>query len=420
MRILVYPHDLNIGGSQINAIDLAALHAEDGHDVVIYGIEGPLVDYVAGKGLPFIPARELRYRPAPSRVAQLASIARTRHIDVIHGYEWPPCLDAYFGAHLMLGVPLVCTVLSMTVSSLVPRSVPLIMGTELLGAEARRTREDVRVLEPPIDVDADNPGIEGTSFRLEHSVRPDEMLIVTVSRLSVELKLDALVDVIDAIRILAEEHPVRLIIVGDGDARPQLEARAAAVNERTARTTVSLVGALADPRAAYAAADVVVGMGSSTLRAMAIGKPVVVQGEGGFSLPFTPETYATFLSQGFWGVGSGGSGSRRLAGHLDALLLDAERRSRLGEYGRTVAVDRFSLRRAADIMEGVYAEVAGLPVRRGSLVGEAAVMASRVVSLEIDQHLPGTKRRRASFEKTRLASAAATDLKCDRRTDGSA
>ena len=56
MRLLVYPHDLSIGGSQINAIDLAAGAAAAGHDVSVYGIPGPLVDYITERGLTYIPA----------------------------------------------------------------------------------------------------------------------------------------------------------------------------------------------------------------------------------------------------------------------------------------------------------------------------------------------------------------------------
>ena len=129
MRLLVYPHDLSIGGSQINAIDLAAGAAAAGHDVSVYGIPGPLVDYITERGLTYIPARTLHYRPAPSRIAQLATIARQNRIDLIHAYEWPSCLDAYYGASLCLNVPLLCTVLSMDVMPYVPASVPLIMGT---------------------------------------------------------------------------------------------------------------------------------------------------------------------------------------------------------------------------------------------------------------------------------------------------
>src|SRR5215218_3627256 len=66
MRLLVAPHDLGIGGSQINAIDLAAGAAEAGHDVTVYGVPGPLLGLVEAHGLDFVPARPLRYRPAPS------------------------------------------------------------------------------------------------------------------------------------------------------------------------------------------------------------------------------------------------------------------------------------------------------------------------------------------------------------------
>ena len=44
MRIFVYTHDLSIGGSQINAIDLAAGVAAASHQVFVYGTAGPLVD----------------------------------------------------------------------------------------------------------------------------------------------------------------------------------------------------------------------------------------------------------------------------------------------------------------------------------------------------------------------------------------
>jgi glycosyltransferase involved in cell wall biosynthesis len=293
----------------------------------------------------------------------------------------------------------------MEVSALVPPSIPLIMGTEQLGDEARLSRGDVRVLEPPIDIEADHPGIDGRPFRLQHAVSDNEVLIVTVSRLSIELKLDALVDLIDATERLAARYPVRLIIVGDGPARAHLEARAASVNEAIGRTTVSLVGSMQDPRPAYAAADLVAGMGSSALRAMAIGKPLVVQGEGGFSLLFSPETYDTFLWQGFWGEGDGTSGSERLANQIEALISEPKRRSELAEYGRAVVAERFSLRRAAAVMEEVYADVISASGKRPG-VREVVTMASRAGLLEVKQHQPSEKRKRTSVDQSRLESAA--------------
>jgi glycosyltransferase involved in cell wall biosynthesis len=405
VRLLVAPHELAIGGSQINAIDLAAAAAEAGHEVIVYGVPGPLVDYIEQRGLEFIPARPLRYRPAPSRVAQLMTIARRRRLDLIHAYEWPPCLDAYYGAHLAGGVPLVCTVLSMSVSPLVPRSVPLIMGTEALGDEARRThRGPVWVMEPPIDADGDHPGIDGEPFRREHGIADDALLVVTVSRLAVDLKLDALVRAIDAADLLASRLPVELVLVGGGPAEEALQARAAGVNRHWGREVVRFTGPMSDPRSAYAAADVVVGMGSSALRAMSIGRPVVVQGERGFSQIFEPDTLPYFLRHGFWGLGDDDPTAAKLAAQLHVLLSDSERRARLEAFGRRTVEDRFSLRRFADELLHIYGEVAD--VRQRAHAAEIAVTAARALQVELENHDPRRKRERHDSERSLLTAAS--------------
>ena len=405
MRLLVAPHDLGIGGSQINAIDLAAGAAEAGHDVIVYGKEGPLVNYIESRGLKFVPARRLRYRPAPSRIAQLATLARRRRLDLIHAYEWPPCLDAYFGAHLGAGVPLLCTVLSMSVSPHVPSSIPLVMGTEALSDEARRGhRAPVWTLEPPIDTVADSPSVDGDEVRRRHGIDPDEPLVVTVSRLALELKLDALVEAIDAADALAAELPLTLLVVGDGPAGPSLRARAEHVNGRWGREVVKFAGALSDPRQAYAAADVVLGMGSSSLRAMAIERPVIVQGERGFSRIFEPRSYEYFARHGFWGVGGGGPDSARLTSQVRELLTDRPRRAELARYGRTIVTERFSLERGNRFQLGVYEVVASARRRRHG--AEAAVAAGRALRLEIDNHDPRRKRALSASEAARLAAAA--------------
>lgn len=408
MRVVVYPHELAIGGSQINAIDLAACLRDRGHHVWVYSQHGPLADYVVSeKGLTFVPARRLRYRPAPSRIAQLARLARRERIDVIHGYEWPPCLDAYFGARLLLRVPLVCTVLSMGFTPLVPTTVPLLMGTQELAEQvATQWAGQVGVMEPPIDVLKDHPSTDGSAYRAQLGVGPDEVLVVSVSRLSVDLKLDALKDAIDATALVARELPIRLVLVGEGDASAELSTRAAAVNAAAGRIVVEVPGPLFDPRPAYAAADVVVGMGSSALRAMAHGKPVIVQGENGFARVFDRESAPFFLHAGFYGVGTGGSAAPAVADGLRRLAADRAERADLGRYGREVVEQRFSLEAAADRLEALYEQARdSLPSRRADLA-QAAVMAWRALLAELRLHDPRLKKTRRADRHARLAAAA--------------
>lgn len=407
MRIVVYPHELIIGGSPINAIDLAAEVAARGHDVSIYGVPGPLVEYIAGKGLRYIPAHTLKYRPGPTRVWQLAQLARKERIDLIHAYEWPPCLDAYFGAHSAFGVPVVCTVLSMALVPLVPDSVPLVVGTRQLEAEARRDRSGtVALLEPPVDTTHDTPSVDGSGFRRQHDLGRDELLVVVVSRLSIDLKLDALVRAIDAVALLAERYAVRLVIVGTGEATGQLAHRADAANARLGRPAIILAGPTLDPRPAYAAADIVLGMGSSALRAMAYAKPVVVQGEKGFSRVLDAGSLELFSWQGYYGIGDGRPGADVLAEQLEGLVADPARRAALGILGHTVVTERHSLVAAADHLIGIY-EAASCARRRAvTLVPEAARMAARAVANEARLHLPSDKRARREREAAELAAAA--------------
>lgn len=242
-----------------------------------------------------------------------------------------------------------------------------IMGTADLGVETRRVqRGEVWVLESPIDVARDHPGIDGSAFRRIHGVADSELLIVSVSRLAIDLKLDALVRAIDAADLLAGKYPLRLVLVGDGPARDALLSRALAVNLRWGREVVTLHGSELDPRPAYAAADVVVGMGSSALRALAIGRPVVVQGEEAFSEIFEPDTLDLFLRQGFCGIGDDAPSANRLADQLDGILADPLRREALGQFGRQVVTERFSLERAVRVQIDIYDRVLRNPYPRHS------------------------------------------------------
>ena len=117
------------------------------------------------------------------------------------------------------------------------------------------------------------------------------------------------------------------------------------------------MGEVADRGPWYAAGDILLGMGRSTLRAMAFAKPLVVLGERGFWRLLTPESLTQFLYGGWYGIGPGGDGSVTLEGLLRELVASPERRRELGRYSRGVVEQRFSLTRAADLQEEIYSAV---------------------------------------------------------------
>ena len=358
MRLLVHVNTLEIGGSQTNAVDLAVQMAHRGHDVVLFGPEGPLADRAISGGIAYEPAPERpKIRPSPAVIRALLSAVDRHGIEVVHGYEWPPILECVYGPGLRRGTTVVGTVMSMGVAPFIPHHIPLVVGTaNIRDAEATR-RVRVDLLEPPVDLELDDPGLSYPDVRAELGAT-DELLVVVVGRIASELKLEGLLSAVEAVRRVGGATRLRLVIVGDGPARGEVEAAAAAANRDVARTVVDVIGSRSDPRPWYAGADVALGMGGSALRAMAFGKPLVVQGEQGFWRLLTPDTLPEFLRQGWYGVGDGGSGADNLIKCLGELAVGPDLRAELGEFGRAVVEERFSLHHAADLQEQIYAESA--------------------------------------------------------------
>ncbi|MGR0159872.1 glycosyltransferase [Paenarthrobacter nitroguajacolicus] len=359
MRVLVYPHDLRMGGSQLNAIELGAAMQQMGHTVILFGQPGPLVGRARELGLEFVAAPLPGKRPSPTVIGALVRTIRERRIDIVHGYEWPPALECLAAAKLVRGTTAVATVMSMAVAPFIPKSMPLMVGTEQIrDVETRLGRPRVHLMEPPVDVDFNSLRRDGgtADFRFRWGLDDDVPNVVCVSRLAHELKLEGILSAMDAVRRLARVRPFRLVVAGDGPAAPQVRAAAESVNHGLGWEAVVLTGELADPRPAYAAADVVLGMGGSALRGMSFSKPLVVQGERGFWQLLTPETLPLFSWQGWYGSGASaaGAGSTALTSILGDLLDDGTLRESLGRFGRRLVEERFSLTAAAQRQADLY------------------------------------------------------------------
>lgn len=372
MRVMVMPHDMQLGGSSINALDLARTVRDLGHDVWVMARQGPLSARARAFGLPLIASPEdMRVRPSPATVRAVRSAVRRHRIDVVHAYEYWPTLEAYLGAS---GAAAIGSIMSM--GSLPPYipPVPLTLGYGDLYDEVRATRRHAYLLEPPIDTAhdrADAPGLGLAEFRAAHDLPAGPPTVAVVSRLAHNMKRESVERTIDAVAALDAAVPgIRALVVGGGSAEQDLRARAERVNTALGRRAVVMTGPLDDPRAAYASADVICGMGSSILRGMAFAAPGIVVGERGFTEPVRPETIPVFDRFGFHGVGTGlDPAADPLPELLRALFHDEETRKVLATWSRDMVRERLGLDRLAPLLVSYYEaalaeRAAAGPVRR--------------------------------------------------------
>jgi glycosyltransferase involved in cell wall biosynthesis len=395
MRVLVYPHDLALGGSQLTAVEIAAAVHSAGHPTVIAGRPGPLVKRIQELGLEFLEIPPPGRRPSPRTVKHLTQVVDDMAIDVIHGYEWPPTLDAVLVARQRPRLAVVSTVMSMAVAPFIPKTVPLVVGTaQIRAAEIDFGRITVDTVEPPVDIAFNTTGLNlgHAEFRTEWGIDDSRFTVVVVSRLAHELKLEGLLSAMDGVAKVNERMPVRLVVVGDGPARDEVREHARSVNDKHGDGTVIVVGELEDPRVAYDVADVAIGMGGSALRALAFGKPLIVQGERGFWKLFTPESLQDFLWTGWYGIGDDpGDELRAFSKILLRLLGEPSLREQLGSFGRETVEERFSLEAAGRKQIEIYRHALATRIDPATIRLHDAVAAARYA-----RYYAGKRVRRAT------------------------
>src|SRR6478735_763376 len=110
MKILVFTHKLEVGGVQVNTIDLSVtLRDTYGHDVVLFATPGPMVEVAEKMGLRFLPAPTTSPTGffSLSTMRALREVARSENPDIIHVWYWPQAVNAFYATYLLQGIPMV-------------------------------------------------------------------------------------------------------------------------------------------------------------------------------------------------------------------------------------------------------------------------------------------------------------------------
>ena len=191
------------------------------------------------------------------------------------------------------------------------------------------------------------PG-DGAKVRAELGLEASDLVVATLSVLRADKGHDVTVDAIGRLR---ERFPnLRLLVVGDGPARADVERAVATLGPAGV-----LAGHRDDVMAVLDAADVLVhpsridAFPTALLEALAAGVPAVATAVGGI-----PE----IVDDGRTGVliGTPARGAE-LAGALAPLLADSALRAELGANGRERFAARYSAARWAGNLRALYDEV---------------------------------------------------------------
>jgi N-acetyl-alpha-D-glucosaminyl L-malate synthase BshA len=371
----------SLGGSGVVATELAHALAGRGHTVHLISSEPPFRwrDDVAG--LSFTPVRVPEYplfREPQYLLALATTIARVaeqHRLDVVHAHYAVPHATAAYLADQML---------ASTASP--PRTVTTLHGTDitLVGSDPSYTRVVAFSIEQSHAVTAVSDSLRADTVAAlgvrrpiavipnfldcaRYRRRPDpglrarlcpgacEAVVVHVSNFRPVKRVDLAVE---AFRRIRRRVRARLLLIGDGPARPDVERQVA---EYGLGGDVDVVGEQHDPVPWLSASDLFLlpsaqeSFGLAALEAMACEVPVVAFRIGGL-----PE----IIDDGATGVLCAEGAVDEMAERATALLTDGARRAAMGAAAAAVVRSRYGTERIVPLYEAVYRDVVAADVQR--------------------------------------------------------
>jgi len=221
--------------------------------------------------------------------------------------------------------------------------------------EYKMKEEDVALTINGIDTEKFSPEVDGTEIRQEFGLAPKQRLIVYLSRMDADRSQPAHVLVECAEGIYKHDNNAVILIVGGGDDFEAVKAEADAANAKIGVEVIKIAGARTDANKIVAAADIYVAGARAALEGMASGKPVILSYGQGYLGVFEEPILEAAIETNFCCRGYEQTSKERLTADITKLLDNGkEQLTKLGEFGRNVVVERYSMERMADDAIGLY------------------------------------------------------------------
>jgi len=212
-----------------------------------------------------------------------------------------------------------------------------------------------------IDTNKFSPDADAGGLVEELGLSPDTQKIVSISRLDHPISLPAHALIASA-EELARDWPIEIILVGDGDDFDTINHEAAAANKRIGKNVIHVTGRRTDINRFLAITDIFVNCARASLEAMSAARPIILAGGAGYMGIMTHDNKHEAIKTNFTCRGYEPVTSYKLTADIKTLLgMPLEKRAELGQMGRDLVKNNYSLERmAADSIE-VYEKMLKTP-----------------------------------------------------------
>lgn len=363
MRILFFTAKLNIGGCQINAINLAKALKDLGHEITFFSQPGILVERLKENGLSFHPINYDIRHPSLRLMKDLADYVKMHDIDIIQAFDSTPLLEAY-GSQLWHNKPVYGLITAQRPPNF---RVPKMREIAMVNASMRESyikdfgwsHEKIYLLTERLDCDYYRPMNIVTNILLDKYDLDFSIPIVSlISRIDNQ-KWPSIINFINAVRTWYENKndpsSIRYLIVGSG---PKYSNMLDIINEYGLSDHIFCLGEILDIPLIMNISSVIIGMASTCQQGLACGRPVIVVGNYGHSMIVDKDTF-DFLHKHHFNIhfDKVDSPSERLLFLIEKIVFDEDYKNDLGIFGRQIAIEKFDSRIGAKKLENIYEQL---------------------------------------------------------------
>ncbi len=364
MKILILSMSMGLGGAETHVLELARELVRRDHTVFVASSGGAYVPMLEKGGV--YHARAPLGSKSPAHVAKalavLSRLCESERFDIVHAHARIPAVIAAM-MKKRFGFAFVTTAHGVYDAEC-PFARMMDWGerafavsediAEKLAKAYKYPREKITLVPNGIDTARFCPEASGAEVRARLGLAR-KRVVMYLGRLAHDSFLPAKMLLECAEELYHECKNIKIVIVGDGEERAALLARAREVNEKAGEEIVLLPGGTSHAEGYIAACDVFVAPSRSAMEALSCGKPTVVAGNFGMLGLFCADVAQAAQNTNFCCRGFATTTAENVKNAvIDALSLGENERKTAAEYGRAFICENYSVRKMTDIYEEAY------------------------------------------------------------------